>query len=1027
MRGRGKITRYVLLACMVLACSPCVFALNPDLEISQYSHTSWTVRDGFFKSGIGSIAQTPDGYLWLGTQFGLLRFDGVKVTEWQPPLNQHLPSTYIFSLLAARDGTLWIGTLKGLTSWKDGKLTEYPELAGKYVVNMLEDHEGTVWASGRIATGGKLCAFQRGTMQCYGEDGTLGRGAVSLYEDRKGNLWAGVSDGLWRWKPGPPKFYPLAGEPDGIQAICEDNNGTLLIGWHGLQRFVDGKTEPFSLPSTVGQFHAKRLFRDRNGGVWIGTTQMGLIHVHRGNTDVFARSDGLSGDSVPNIFEDREDNIWVGTSSGLDRFRDFAVATLNTTQGLSNAAVSAVLGASDGSVWLATHDGLNRLHDGQLTVYRGALKGTTTKAHEIFGSGLPDQELTSLFQDGRGRIWIATLHGVGYLENDRFISVPGLLGGNILSIAEDTGGSLWIDNEQLSLYQLLGGRDVRQIPWTALGHKEHASTLISDPLHGGLWVGFHLGGLAYFSDNQVLTSFTATDGLGAGRVNHLRFDNDGALWASTEGGLSRLKNGQIVTLTSKNGLPCDTVHWSMEDNARDLWMYSACGLLRIARADLDAWVAAVDKDIDTKQSVHATVFNSSDGVRSLALAGHYSPQVAKSSDGRLWFLPWDGASVIDPAHIPFNQVPPPVNIEQITADRKSYEVSSFANGQMRLPPLIRDLQIDYTALSLVVPEKVLFRYKLENYDRDWHDAGNRRVAFYTNLPPGNYRFRVMACNNSGVWNEAGTFLDFAIAPAYYQTLWFRLLLLVVFLSVLILAYRLRVKQVTQRLSGRMEARVEERERIARDLHDTLLQSVQGLILKFHAVSKQLPQEEVAHDALEQVLDRADEVLAEARDRVRNLRSATEIPRDLPAALKRVAEEHTDGRETIFKTVVEGRARPLHPLVFEETYSIGREAITNALKHSQGHHIEAEILYEPRHFRLRVRDDGRGFDPKIFHDGASPDHFGLRGIRERAQRIGAQVSLWSGPDTGTEVELVVPGATAYSSPDQKPRRFWSRLS
>jgi signal transduction histidine kinase/ligand-binding sensor domain-containing protein len=1013
---------------MALACSPCVFALNPDLEISQYSHAPWTVRYGFFKSGIGTIAQTPDGYLWLGTQFGLLRFDGVQAVEWQPPPNQRLPSTNIFSLLAARDGTLWIGTFKGLASWKDGKLTEYPELAGKYVVNVLEDHEGTVWVSGRYANGGKLCAFQLGTMQCYGEDGTLGRGPVNLYEDSKGNLWAGMSDGLWRWKPGPPTFYPLSGEPDGIQGICEDNDGTLLIGWHGVQRFVNGKTEAYSLPSAVGEIQAKRLFRDRDGGIWIGTTLGGLVHVHRGTIDVFASSEGLSSDNIYNIFEDREGNIWVGTKDGLDRFRDFAVATLNKTQGLSNAGVLAVLAASDGSVWLATRSGLNRLHNGQLTIYRGSTKATTSNAHEIFGSGLPDQGLTSLLQDSRGRIWVATLQqGVGYLENDRFISVPGLLGGNILSIAEDTGGSLWIDNEQLGLYQLLGGRDVRQIPWTALGHKDHASTLISDPSQGGLWLGFHLGGVSYFFDNQVRASFTAADGLGEGRVNHLRFDNDGALWAATDGGLSRLKHGRIVTLTSKNGLPCDTVHWSMEDSARDLWVYSACGLLRIARADLDEWVAAVDKDKDTKQAVHATVFDSSDGVRILAIGGHYSPQVAKSPDGRLWFLPWDGASVIDPAHTPFNQVPPPVNIEQITADRKSYDASSFANGQMRLPALIRDLQIDYTALSLAVPEKVLFRYKLENYDRDWQDAGNRRVAFYTNLPPGNYRFRVMACNNSGVWNEAGAFLDFTIAPAYYQTLWFRLLLVVAFLSVLFLLYRLRVQQVTQRLSGRMEARVEERERIARDLHDTLIQSVQGLILKFHAVSKQLPQEEVPHDALEQVLDRADEVLAEARDRVRNLRSATEIPRDLPSALKLVAEEQPEGREAIFKTVVEGMVRPLHPLVFEETYSIGREAITNALKHSQGHHIEAEILYEPRHFRLRIRDDGRGFDPKIFYDEASPDHFGLRGIRERAERIGAQVSLWSGPDTGTEVELVVPGATAYRSHDQKPRRFWRRRS
>ena len=460
-RGREFVLPGTLLACVLLAWCPSAFALNPSLDVSQYGHTSWKIRDGFAKGQIISIAQTPDGYLWLGTEFGLLRFDGVRNVPFQPPAGRHLPSTQIFSLLAARDGTLWIGTSKGLAGWKDGKLTQYAELDGHYIFKLLEDREGSVWASGLSVTTGKLCAIRNNGVRCYGEDGALGRGAFNLYEDSKGNLWAGVKDGLWRWEPGPPTFYPLAGEPDGIQGLGEDDDGALLVGWRGgIHRFVDGKTEAYPLPATVGQFRARRLLRDRDGGLWIGTQERGLVHVHRGRADLFTPSDGLSGENIYNLFEDREGNIWVATANGLDRFREFAVATLTVNQGLSNALVGSVLADRDGSVWLATRDGLNRWNDGRLTIYRERAARPVTGVREVVGSGLPDKGLESLFQDDRGRIWVSTLRGVGYLENDRFNPVSGVPGGNVLSIAQDGAGALWIANERFGLYQLLRGSEV---------------------------------------------------------------------------------------------------------------------------------------------------------------------------------------------------------------------------------------------------------------------------------------------------------------------------------------------------------------------------------------------------------------------------------------------------------------------------------------------------------------------------------------------------------------------------------------
>ncbi|MGC1300225.1 MAG: two-component regulator propeller domain-containing protein, partial [Alloacidobacterium sp.] len=890
---------------------------------------------------------------------------------------------------------------------------EYPELAGFYVVRILEDREAAIWMSGADPLNGKVCWLHSGTVTCWGENAGLGSGAFGLYEDSQGKVWAGAVSGLWLWKPGPPRLYPLTGEMFGVEALGEDNEGALLVGWKGgIRRFNNGKIETYPHHG-VGHFTATCILRDRDGGLWIGTRTEGLVHFHQGKTDVFTPSDGLSGATVQNIFEDREGSLWVVTGTGLDRFNDFAVTTFTAGQGLSRDLVSSVLADRDGSVWVATYGGLDRWRDGGIRPW-GKREGKL--------NGL---DPTSLLQDRRGQIWVSTNRDFGYLEGDRFVPISGFPGGIVDGIAEDGRGDLWVTNRTEGLIHLSGNRVVEEIPWTRLGHKDSAEALTADAVRGGLWLGFYDGGVEHFADSKVQASYTAADGLGKGRVNSLRIEQDGTLWAATEGGLSRLKDGRFFTLGSKNGLPCNGVHWTVEDDDRFLWLYMQCGLVRVARPDLEGWIVASDKD--DKRSIAFKAFDGSDGTPTFAAAlWRYTPAVTKSLDGRIWFKGFVGASVIDPHHIPFNSVPPPVHIEQITADRKTYWQNwsrDASSSKPRLPPLVRDLTIDYTALSLVVAEKVRFRYKLDGWDRDWQDAGTRRQAFYTNLAPRKYRFRVMACNNSGVWNGAGSFLDFSIAPAYYQTTWFRALCAAAFLGLLWALYQFRLHQLQRQFNFGLEARVNERTRIARELHDTLLQSFHGLLMRFQAVSDDLVEGEPKQD-LDDAIERAARAITEGRDAVQGLRSSVAESNDLAAAIGALVKElaAADSRPPEFTMQVEGAQRGLHPILRDEVYRVAGEALRNAFRHADARRIEVEVRYDETRFRLRVRDDGKGIDPNLLAGDGRAGHFGLRGMRERAKRVGGKLTVWSELQSGAEVELSIPAARAYTR-FRPPRRSW----
>jgi signal transduction histidine kinase len=384
-----------------------------------------------------------------------------------------------------------------------------------------------------------------------------------------------------------------------------------------------------------------------------------------------------------------------------------------------------------------------------------------------------------------------------------------------------------------------------------------------------------------------------------------------------------------------------------------------------------------------------------------------------------------GVSVIDPRHLPFNSLLPPVRIEGIVADRN--DVSIDATGQSTLPALTRDLQIEYTALSLVAPEKNRFRYKLEGYDRDWQDVGNRRQAFYTNLPPRNYRFRVIASNNSGVWNETGASLDFSIAPAYYQTTWFRALIAMAGLTLLWTAYQVRVRRIAHEFDLRLDERVNERTRVARELHDTLLQTFHGVLFRFQAAVNMLPEHQTdVKEKFESAIDRATQAITEGRDAIQDLRASTVVTNDLAVAITTLGDELAasglNGNGTVVDVAVQGTPRDLHPILRDDIYRIAGEALRNAFRHAHARRIEVEITYDDRQLRLQVRDDGKGIDPAVLA-AERRGHFGLPGMRERAELVGGRLDVWSEVGAGTEVDLTIPADRAYPAARARGRAWW----
>jgi signal transduction histidine kinase/ligand-binding sensor domain-containing protein len=997
-----------LLLLLLLLCVPCgAVQSQEDVTLHQLNHRAFKVTEGV-PNDVHDLAQTTDGTLWIGGHNGLTRFDGIQFVSYPGPSDEPLQSTNIGSLMASPDGGLWIGfRLGGVDFLKNGHLTRYGNQDGLpegTIEQFAWDRDGSLWAASRVG----LFRFRGGRWERVTRESNHGT-PYAVLVDKAGTVWLGTAAGLFARPAGEAEFRVVDRRVHfgaGRNSLATSPDGRLWgVGNHQIVR-IDGMTRDEIIP-IVGVSGGPVQF-DASGNLWVvdvgvnslwrvprseltvaGQHEL-IVHPEKiSSLDSFSR--GLSSA----MLQDREHNIWVGTQGSLDRFSHSNVVQDIAPPCYESSNSAAAFGAGDdGVLWMTCSD----------------LSGASL--HEIRGGTIVSRQSAPVFsvvyRDAAGTVWFGGSTALGHLENGRLVNMPlppQIQGRPLQALVRDREGAMWVSVSRRTLFRWFDGE------WTEYGKLDAlprgypiVETMDSS---GALWFGYVNNQIARVNGRAV-ELFDLKRDADIGNVLAI-LASQGNVWIGGELGLARFDGKRFVAIRSASGAPFTGISGIVRAQDGDLWVNGAAGVVRIDRKEVDQLLR------DPAHRVECELFNYLDGVPGTALQVHPQPSAVQTSDGIVWFSMTAGVISIDPTHLVRNARPPPLTIWSLTAGGKRYPIRG---ADLQLPVHTQQLQIDYTAGSLTVPERVHFKYRLEGSDSDWQDAGTRREALYTNLGPGAYAFQVIASNNDGVWNNTGAAIHFMIAPAFYQTRWFDAVCVLAVVALLAVLYQIRMRQVAAQARGRLEARLAERERIARELHDTLLQGIQGLIWRFQAATDRIPADAPARDLMEKSLDRADKLLAESRDRVKELRPTAAEVADLAQALAAEGDQFAQLYPIPFRVSVQGTRRGLHPIVREEGFLIAREALGNAFRHAQARDIEAEVTYGERALQVRVRDDGLGISPAVLQAGGRPGHFGLLGMRERAKKLGGHLDVWSKPGAGTEIDLRVPAQVAYRRAEAK---------
>jgi len=941
--------------------------------------TSWATADGVAPE-VRAIVRDKGGYLWLGTAAGLLRFDGARFDHAEVLFNEIRLSTPVYSLLIGRRGDMWIGFGPrgglGKLSLDTGEYQEYDALDGVpdgSVRAIWEARDGTLW----VGAFGGLARFRDGKWNTLRASAGFPDFATVdvIREDRDGSLLVATNIGILRARTPATPFEPFAPERD-VLALAETAHGFWVAGNGGLARLPRPIPDDQPLPPALRAARALALATNGENEIWLGTNGQGLLRsttVASGPfaVDRFTVRDGLTSDTVFSLLKDSDGSLWVGTEDGLNRI----VAGNTTLQSkVKSAYVASAAASADGGLWVGTNEGLFRI------------ERDDTTATPYMAAGLaPD--LSSMQVDTDGSVWVATAQGVVHVVEGRAIPLNGV-GPNQLTrvhaLGLDAIGRLWIcDYEGLfrwhhgTLETVVNADSGRGRPGAMLKDRSNR-----------LWVGFSLGDVALIRDNDI-SWFTPRDGLRPGGVNAFHEDDEGTLWIATNAGLSKFTNGRFVTFTRQHGLPDTGIRAVISDARRTLWVGGPSGIVGIDPRELEK---AAD---DAGYRARYTLLDSADGLEGV-VTRRALPNAVRRADGTLWFSTTRGFSVLNPNDVR-PEVAPAIRIERVIADEHALTPSSA----VRLPALTKRLQFTYTSVNLLTPQKTRFRYRLEGFDNNWIDAGQTRQAVYANLKPGSYRFVVTA--TQGQVAESTAALDVIVPPKYYQTTWFYVLCLCVGGGAGIDLWRRRLKKVHTRYSLVLA----ERGRLAREIHDTLLQGMVGVALQFHAILETLDSSpEQARRSLTRARDSLEHHIREARRSILDLRSPALEHVPFAEALRRTAHELAGWSQTDVSFVTTGKVQEFPRASEEQLLRIAQEAISNAVQHANATTISVELHYTDTGLTLRMSDDGTGFDP----EDVKVKHWGLSSMKERATHIGASFHL-SSSSQGTVVEVSVERAPA----------------
>ena len=967
--------------------------------MSQYIRDEWGAEQGFPGGAVYAIAGTDDGYLWIGAEHGLVRFDGLHFRLLNHANSTGAPNGPILGLTTDAAGNLWIRPQgPSVVRYSAGVFHDFsPTLAGAEtgITAMCRGRNGEILLSRPAAdleySGGRLVPMAPTAARPNGL-------VISIAESADGKIWWGTRDaGLFTTSQTGVSGF-AQGLPDKkVNALLPAGGQELWIGTdNGLVRWNGAELTQAGL-SSLAHTQILALARDHESNIWVGTAH-GLLRFNAKGVSSLEETVHLPAGPVTALFEDREGDLWVGSARGIERFRDTVFMTYSTGRALPPENHGPIYVDTENRAWYGRSDG-------------GLFWTTGEHVERITSAGLGKDVVYSI-AGGPGELWVGRQRGGltrlitrgGLLTTETYTQKEGLAQNSVYTVHRNRDGTVWAGTLSGGVSRYAKGRFTTYT--TADGLASNTVGAIEEGSDGTMWFATPNGLNAVSHDRW--RKYTGRDGLPPGKVNCLLEDSTGVLWMGTSEGVAFLTSGQIRVPRDVPESLHEPILGLAEDGNGWLWMATSSHVLRVNRKKL---LHGALRDADLREFGLADGLHGTGGV-------NRNRSVVTDSLGRIWFSLNRGLSVADPARLTGNSAQAPVRIDAISADGRPVDL----RNPVHIPPSRKRFTFSYTGLSLSAPDRVRYRYRLDGFDHAWSEPTAEREAVYTNLDPGPYRFRVIASNPDGVWNSADATIEFEIERVFWRTWWFRCAGAFACLLAIVATYRFRLHQLTRQLKVRFEERLAERTRIAQELHDTLLQGFLSASMQLHVAVDSLPADSPAKPPLGSVLELIRQVIDEARSAVGGLRSSDSGSLDFEQAFSRIQQELGIQEEIGFRIIVDGEPRPLNPVVRDEVYRIGREALVNAFRHSHATGVELELEYSAGHFRLLVRDNGHGIDPQVIQSGRE-GHFGLSGMRERAERIGARLKLWSGTLAGTEIELTVPSHIAFPFPSSNRLRRW----